>query len=141
MLPVHRINATCVSRCTDTKQRLTQLLCFLSQQTANQTRQLAADTLEELHTQGEKLEKVDRDLNDVRSGYHPSHGDSATSRLVRLNATLVLPAGIALQSGVASSMRSTCKCPGTDRHGCEGGQGHPALHAALLPVLPVLLLL
>ncbi len=36
-------------------------------QTANQTRQLAADTLEELHTQGEKLEKVDRDLNDVRS--------------------------------------------------------------------------
>lgn len=35
-------------------------------QTANQTRQLAADTLEELHTQGEKLEKVDRDINDVR---------------------------------------------------------------------------
>jgi len=34
-------------------------------QTANQTRQLAADTLEELHTQGEKLEKVDRDLDDI----------------------------------------------------------------------------
>lgn len=40
-------------------------------QTANQTRQLAAGTLEELHTQGEKLEKVDRDLNDVRLAAAP----------------------------------------------------------------------
>lgn len=33
--------------------------------TANQTRQLAKDTLEELHTQGEKLQKVDRGLVDI----------------------------------------------------------------------------
>lgn len=32
---------------------------------ANQTRQLAEDTLVELHTQGEKLQKVDRDLEDI----------------------------------------------------------------------------
>lgn len=33
--------------------------------TANQTRQLAKDTLEDLHTQGEKLQKVDRDLENI----------------------------------------------------------------------------
>jgi hypothetical protein len=43
-------------------------------QTANQTRQLAADTLEELHTQGEKLEKVDRDLNDIDTDVKEAKG-------------------------------------------------------------------
>lgn len=35
-------------------------------QTANQTRQIAADTLEELDAQDEKIGKADRDHRDVR---------------------------------------------------------------------------
>lgn len=34
-------------------------------QTAERTKELAANTLDELHNQGEKLDSIDRDLHDV----------------------------------------------------------------------------
>jgi hypothetical protein len=85
VLPVHKFMTHALAVACDTQQHLLHLSCFVSPQTANQTRQLAADTLEELHTQGEKLEKVDRDLNDVRSVSQHSCEASAASQLSHLS--------------------------------------------------------
>jgi hypothetical protein len=43
-----------------------RFFCFRVLQTANQTRELAADTLDELDRQGEKVGKIERDLTEVR---------------------------------------------------------------------------
>ena len=51
-------------------QLLTLSLALLSSQTANRTKELAANTLEELERQGDKLEAIDRDLHAV-SSFHP----------------------------------------------------------------------
>ncbi len=94
-------------------------------QTANQTRQLAADTLEELNRQGEKLDKVDRDLTDVRTAAHASICSSKQSRACCLTRTP--PEGLIEVHA--------------DSHGCQGGKGYPQVYAALLLLLRVLVLL
>ena len=56
--PVTMIYAIPASRSTETCK---------SVQTANRTKELAANTLEELERQGDKLEAIDRDLHAVSS--------------------------------------------------------------------------
>ena len=87
-------------------------------QTALRTKEVANQTLEELQRQGQKLNVIQNDLNEV----------------------WWLACGRAC--GACSILQTlTCLVRPADRCGRQRGQGHPGLHAALLPVLPVRLLL